>query len=136
MIQNVNSAAQWKNDPPLTWLASYVGHGGDTYGFMSDNGYFPKLKASISIIVNEDWNGQYPSLVTCKAVEIVAKHLEIRAPLLKCGEARAPKYRCVTEVHGRPTKPSCEFTYDPHGETKSECDASCGKSAVEFLMQN
>jgi len=40
MIQNVNEARH-DHLPPTTLLASYIGHGGDTYGFMSDNGYFP-----------------------------------------------------------------------------------------------
>lgn len=68
MIQNVNEAKYWEKLAHTTDLASYIGHGGDTYGFMSDNGYYPQLKASISVIVNEDSNGSYPSLVTCKVV--------------------------------------------------------------------
>jgi hypothetical protein len=41
MIQNVNEASYSRTPPALNLTASYVGHGGDTYGFMSDNGYFP-----------------------------------------------------------------------------------------------
>lgn len=118
--------------PPANLLASYVGHGGDTYGFMSDNGYFPYLNATISVIVNEDSNGLYPSLVTCHAVLIVAKHVGIDTDKqgLKCRDATVPMYVCKTE-YGKPT---CMNTYGK-GETKSQCDAKCGKSAVEYLMQ-
>jgi len=52
MVQNVNARKGYEKDPPLHLLASYAGHGGDTYGFVSDNGYFPMLKASISVITN------------------------------------------------------------------------------------
>jgi hypothetical protein len=52
MIQNVDP--EMKRLPPLDHPGSYLGHGGDTYAFMSDNGYFPAINASISVIVNED----------------------------------------------------------------------------------
>jgi len=38
--------------PPTSDPATSIGHGGHTYGFQSYNGYFPHLKASMSIISN------------------------------------------------------------------------------------
>jgi hypothetical protein len=99
---------------------------------MYDNGYFPYLNATISVIVNEDSNGMYPSLVTCKAVEIIAKDIGIDTEKagLKCRDATVPLFECKT-LYGKPT---CTNTYRG-GETKAQCDAKCGKSAVEYLMQ-
>lgn len=52
MVQNVSPKIGRR--PALDLPASYIGHGGDTYGFQSDNGYFPSLNASISVVVNQD----------------------------------------------------------------------------------
>lgn len=41
MIQDMAPFTGYKPTPSIDNLASYVGHGGDTYGFMSDNGFFP-----------------------------------------------------------------------------------------------
>ena len=48
--------------PTLSTPGTYIGHGGDTYGFESDNGFYPTLNASISIIVNQDIDQLYPQL--------------------------------------------------------------------------
>ena len=129
MIQNVNEA-HFQKTPPLNETASYVGHGGDTYGFMSDNGYFPALNATISVIVNQDSNGLYPSLVACHAVEIVAKHLNYTIKeKFGCRDATVPKYECKTQ-YGKPT---CVDSYRGK-ETHNMCSATCGKSIVEYLL--
>ena len=39
--------------PPHDHVGTYIGHGGDTYAFLSDAGYYPKLNASITVIVNQ-----------------------------------------------------------------------------------
>lgn len=35
---------------------AYVGHNGATYGFRSSNGFFKSINASISLIVNSDYD--------------------------------------------------------------------------------
>ena len=51
-----------KNDIFNTWILLMIflhtmmiswWHLGDTYAFMSDNGFYPKLNASISVVVNQ-----------------------------------------------------------------------------------
>jgi hypothetical protein len=81
--------------------------------------------------VNEDSNGMYPSLVTCHAVLIVAKHIGIDTDRegIKCRDASVPMYECKTE-YGKPT---CMNAYRG-GETKTQCDAKCGKSTIQYLM--
>jgi len=86
MIQNVSPNVSYRR-PPLSDLASYIGHGGDTYAFMSDNGFFPQLNASISVIVNQDSDFEYPSyVVTCFVVQLAADFLGVGTPPndLKC----------------------------------------------------
>ena len=92
MIQNVDPTVQ--KLPPLTHPGSYLGHGGDTYAFMSDNGYFPLLNAAISVIVNEDSDYRYPTLVvTCRVVELAAEALGLGAVDLGCEPPTASEYR-------------------------------------------
>merc|ERR1712110_1266161 len=43
MIINVKPGTSYP--PPRDDPNSYIGHGGDTYGFQSDNGYFPSYNA-------------------------------------------------------------------------------------------
>ena len=69
-------------------LASYIGHGGDTYAFMSDNGYFPALNASISVIVNEDADGRRNAPHTPQT----APSSHTRSDTLKGGRQRIPNY--------------------------------------------
>ena len=94
MIQNVSPKIG--KLPSLEHIASYVGHGGDTYAFMSDNGFFPKLNVSISVIVNQDHDFEYPSYVTtCKVVEIAARYLGHGDVDLGCDAPNPnPKYNC------------------------------------------
>merc|ERR1712048_196157 len=80
MIQDVrpNSGAL----PPLTGLSASIGHGGDTFGFLSSHGWYPHLNASISVIVNEDSDMGIPSAVAaCLLVEIAAKYTGPKKPV-------------------------------------------------------
>jgi hypothetical protein len=47
-----NSDYRKEKAPEPTDITSYIGHGGDTYGFLSDQGFFPQLNVSLSIITN------------------------------------------------------------------------------------
>jgi CubicO group peptidase (beta-lactamase class C family) len=55
-----NSDYRKEKAPKATDLTSYIGHGGDTYGFLSDQGFFPQLNVSMSIITNQDVDSNYP----------------------------------------------------------------------------
>merc|ERR1712070_846623 len=57
MIQAVSPVASLP--PKMREEGTYVGHGGDTYGFLSENGYIPQLHAAMSVIANEDGNGNF-----------------------------------------------------------------------------
>ena len=67
MVQNVNlkyAMPPFDNKPPPHHAPlTYFGHGGDTYGFMSDSGYYPLLNASVAVIVNQDSDYIYPRYV-------------------------------------------------------------------------
>lgn len=45
--------------------STFWGHAGDTYGFQSAQGFFYGLNASISMIVNVDFDFRYPEEVLC-----------------------------------------------------------------------
>ena len=53
MIQQSSWNASY---PPVrdSW-GSYVGHGGDTYGFLSESGFLSQFNASFSATANEAW---------------------------------------------------------------------------------
>lgn len=80
MIQNMSPKQMYawrragnKGPTPANFSASYIGHAGDTYAFQSDNGFFKKYNASISVIVNQDT--QPPAdFITCQVLQVVAKH--------------------------------------------------------------
>jgi hypothetical protein len=48
MIENADGN-KWKA-PNATDITSYIGHGGDTYGFLSECGFMPGLNASLCVI--------------------------------------------------------------------------------------
>eukprot|EP00656_Telonema_subtile_P051150 TRINITY_DN6819_c0_g1_i1.p1 TRINITY_DN6819_c0_g1~~TRINITY_DN6819_c0_g1_i1.p1 ORF type:complete len:369 (-),score=41.33 TRINITY_DN6819_c0_g1_i1:61-1167(-) len=121
MIQNVSPNISYRL-PPVEHVASYVGHGGDTYGFLSDNGWFPTLETAISVIVNQDSDYDYPSyVITCAVVEIVAKYRNITTDL-QCRQPNPdPLFKCVN-AFGHPT---CFPTHAPNGMNKTDCSATC-----------
>lgn len=41
-----------------SWGA-YIGHGGDTYGFLSESGVLPQFNATFSAIANEVSSGKF-----------------------------------------------------------------------------
>ena len=73
--------------------STFWGHAGDTYGFQSAQGFFYGLNASMSIIVNVDFDFRYPMGLLCKVVQIVNKYKNITEEL-KCQEISKPKFQC------------------------------------------
>ena len=116
MIQNVG--AKQRKTPSLSLPGSYIGHAGDTYAFISDNGWYPALNASISVIVNEDSDFRYPSfIVTCKIVELVYKARGLPVEL-GCLPPTKQKYRCW---HGHKQCYPTSFG----GSDQDTCEAAC-----------
>jgi len=68
------------------WVTT-LGHGGDTYGFISDQGHIPQLNATYSYIGNSD-GGISNFDVTCNLIKTAAKALKVEAPDFKCGDDR------------------------------------------------
>lgn len=119
MIQNVSPDMQQL--PPLSHPASYIGHGGDTFGFLSDSGFFPALNASLSVIVNEDSDFMYPtSVVTCKVAQIVAKAKGIPIDGFKCVPANPLRYICSKRFN----RSMCVMSRRSN-LSRSECEAHC-----------
>jgi len=126
MIQSVSPKV--KSPATLEEFASYVGHGGDTYGFMSDNGFFPSLNASISVIVNQDYDWAYPTqVVTCKVVELVARHLGHEDVDLGCIAPKSPseKHYLCQNLYGKPTCIGSTFAGKGIGTNKEKCNSNC-----------
>ena len=60
-----------KRAPQIGDEGAYVGHGGDTYGFLSEQGWYPLLNASIVAVANEDGNGAFvKNAVACGAFSL------------------------------------------------------------------
>ena len=70
----------------LTSTASSTG--GDTYGFLSEQGWVQQLNASFSVVANQDVDGSYVKYVlACNANRIAAKVvLGVDAPV-RCKES-------------------------------------------------
>ena len=122
MIQNVSPKNE-RVPGTLDMPGSYIGHGGDTYGFMSDNGFFPQLNASISVIVNQDAYFVYPTYtVACPMVQIAARHLGVPIGNLHCIPPQPVKYHC-REQYGQSV---CMPAYRG-GDSREHCEAMCTK---------
>jgi hypothetical protein len=131
MIQNVvprNSRIL----PPLSAPGSYIGHGGDTFGFMSDNGFYPGLNASIVVIINEDADFMYPTYVaTCSVVQLVMQH-QGKTDDLGCIPPTATKYVCE-EHYGLPT---CVPSFGHRGTSRALCSVLCKSKADAVTQKN
>ncbi len=85
MIQQTSRTGRF---PPQTsdW-GSYVGHGGDTYGFLSEQGVIPQLNASFAVVANEDGNGNFvKGALACGIIEIAARVFAGAQVDLKCSQ--------------------------------------------------
>ena len=108
--------------PPHNNTFTYYGHGGDTYGFMSDSGYFPSFKGSLSVIVNQDVDFTYPSFVTCNVVVEILKYknINIVGPY-KCLTPFTETYTCETLYNQKTCVPGIHRS----GSTLQDCQSSC-----------
>jgi hypothetical protein len=71
MIQQTNARGPYP--PKLADDGAYVGHGGDTYGFLSEQGYYPTAAATIAVVANEDQRGNFvKNALACGAYKVVA----------------------------------------------------------------
>ena len=52
-------------------------HDGITFGFWSNQGYFPALRTAIALYTNQDHDTSINYSLTCAIVGIVAKHLGV-----------------------------------------------------------
>jgi hypothetical protein len=80
MILNTDSTKPL--EPTIT---SVIGHGGQTYGFKSFQGYSTQLEFGVSIITNEDFDVREPFMPFCDAFKAI---LDLR------GETSYPDTLC------------------------------------------
>lgn len=77
----------WLPDDPIPQYGDWgttLGHGGATYGFISDQGLIPQLGATWSYVGNRD-DGVWDKALTCQIINVAAKvRLGDSAPVLKC----------------------------------------------------
>jgi len=59
---------------PLDWGYTF-GHGGDTYGFQSIQGYTPTFRGGWSIVMNSDSEANYAATASCFLMQLAAKQL-------------------------------------------------------------
>lgn len=68
-----NKAHAWPKGPS-DWGFTF-GHGGDTYGFQTFQGYTPTLHAAWSVGINNDANRNYAGYAQCFMLQIAMKHM-------------------------------------------------------------
>uniref|UniRef100_A0A7S4B008 Beta-lactamase-related domain-containing protein n=1 Tax=Chrysotila carterae TaxID=13221 RepID=A0A7S4B008_CHRCT len=65
----------------------FIGHGGMTYGFLSEQGYIPQLNATFSAVVNHVKRDFFvPGVLTCMLVRLAALELRDETVDLECGD--------------------------------------------------
>lgn len=95
---------------------------------MSDNGYYPGLNASITVIVNQDSDFLYPSYAaTCSVVQLAMRAKGMDDDL-ECIPSHATRYECADHF-GQPT---CVPSMRRFGsKSKASCERSCRKGEQE-----
>jgi len=77
--------------PTTTALATFIGHDGVTFGFWSNQGWFPQLNASIAVVTDQDCDTTVNYALTCRIVQLVAKAKGVTGGGgLACGSLEAP----------------------------------------------
>ena len=91
---------------------------------MSDNGFFPQINASISVIINNDYTYYYPTnLITCPIAQIAATHHTGKKQDFRCGKPSVPKYFCQPTGYGQKY---CGIAWGHQkGTTKADCEKTC-----------
>lgn len=73
--------------PTFSEVGTYMGHGGDTYGFLSEQGILYGMNASVSVIANQDGDsGFVQSEFLCSVIQIANKIINGVDEDLKCGQ--------------------------------------------------
>ena len=75
-----------RSPPDFSKWGAYMGHGGDTYGFLSEQGIIGQLgNASFSVVSNEDYQGSFVTMsVACRVITAAAKALKGQTLDLHC----------------------------------------------------
>lgn len=73
----------WEKPPQLGDWGTTIGHGGATYGFLSDQGLIPQLNSTWSYAGNSD-EGSWADALTCQIIKAAAKVRFGVAPDLTC----------------------------------------------------
>jgi len=82
----VRNVAKSHHIPPrLTELGTFVGHDGETFGFWSNQGWFPALNTSIALMTNQDHDTTVNYAVTCHIVKMIAKRRNLSVDDIRCG---------------------------------------------------
>jgi len=85
----VEQTGSYSRTPPSfgKWGA-YMGHGGDTYGFLSEQGIIWGLgNASFSVVSNEDTDGRFvQGALACRLILVAAKVLTNTTLDFHCSE--------------------------------------------------
>ena len=63
--------------PNFSQWGSYMGHGGDTYGFLSEQGIVGRLdNASFSLVSNQDYDGSFVThAMACRTIVAAEVHM-------------------------------------------------------------
>ena len=78
-------ASKVGNFSPFSCPGAYVGHGGDTYGFLSEQGFYPTVNATIAVVANEDQHGDFvKNTLACGAYKIIAEVTQGRKAAVTC----------------------------------------------------
>ena len=62
-----------------------LGVDGITFGFWSNQAWFPQLNASIALVTNQDCDMTINYGITCRIVQILAKAKGLMGAAMQCG---------------------------------------------------
>lgn len=71
MIMNMSPVRLHGPLPSLDNPATFIGHGGETYGFYSQQGFYPNLNVSISLMMNGDFDNGALNNLLCQIDQVV-----------------------------------------------------------------
>jgi CubicO group peptidase (beta-lactamase class C family) len=120
MTQNVSYNVSTQVRGPEDWGWA-IGHGGETYGFSSCNGYIPKLRAAYSIALNVDID-QGCDIAQCHVMDVVARFLGGENPYLNCSKFPSRPRPGPPHGPGGGPGPHGPPHGPPHGQPPEELD--------------
>jgi CubicO group peptidase (beta-lactamase class C family) len=83
-----------KSAPHLGYNSSFIGHGGMTYGFQSNQGFNKALNASVSIGSNQDFDSSYPIDALCHITQIISKYKNVEQNFT-CAKLEQSNFGCT-----------------------------------------